>query len=70
MRLAFPLMALLLTASCASLQATETAKTAAICSASERDRTDHARALVQDGGPVSKVTGARLLVGLQKGCEQ
>ena len=70
MRLAFPLMALLLTPSCASLHATEPAKTAALCSASERDRTDHARALVQDGVPVSQVTGARLLVGLHQGCEQ
>ena len=69
MRLAFLLMTPLLIASCDSLRATEQAKTAAICSASERDRTDHARALVQDGGPVSKVTGARLLIGLQRGCE-
>ena len=40
----------------------------AICDGSARLRTDHAAALAQDGGPLSVVTGARLIRVLDAGC--
>ena len=61
-------LSMLLIASCASLQASETAKTAGICEASQIDRDAHAEALLIDGGPLSKVSGARMLARIAAGC--
>lgn len=61
-------LTLLLTASCGDMLASEQTKTAALCEASRKDRTEHAGALLADGGPLSKGTGARLLNGLAAGC--
>ena len=40
----------------------------AICDGSEGLRTDHAAALVADGGALSKQTGAALISGIDAGC--
>lgn len=68
MRLTALLLTLPLIASCAELQGSEQTRTAALCEASQGDRTAHAGALLQDGGPRSKLTGATLLGGLEAGC--
>lgn len=44
------------------------ANDAAICAGTAGDRTAHARALVQDGGPQSRRTGAVLITRLDAGC--
>ena len=41
---------------------------AAICDGSARLRTDHAAALVQDGGDRSVLTGAALIRAIDAGC--
>ena len=41
---------------------------AAICDGSTGLRTDHAAALVADGGPISKQTGRALIAGIDAGC--
>ena len=41
---------------------------AALCSATTQATTDHAAALVEDGGPRSLVTGAFLIRQLDAGC--
>jgi hypothetical protein len=64
MRLIFLLMMTTLIASCSSLPV----ETAGVCEASEPDRAAHAAALLDDGGPRSKRTGAVLLSGLQGAC--
>jgi hypothetical protein len=40
----------------------------AICAGTEQARTEHAAALASDGGPLSLVTGARLIQILDAGC--
>ena len=40
----------------------------AICGATEAARTEHAAALADDGGPLSLVTGARLIRLIDAGC--
>lgn len=40
----------------------------AICDATETTRTEHAAALANDGGPLSVVTGARLIQLIDAGC--
>ena len=40
-----------------------------ICDGTERLRTEHAAALVEDGGPQSQVTGARLIGAVDAACE-
>jgi hypothetical protein len=40
----------------------------AICGATEQARTEHAAALADDGGPLSLVTGARLIRLIDAGC--
>jgi hypothetical protein len=40
----------------------------AICDGTEAARTEHAAALADDGGPLSLVTGARLIQLLDAGC--
>jgi len=40
----------------------------AICSGTEQARTEHATALASDGGPLSLVTGARLIRLVDAGC--
>jgi hypothetical protein len=40
----------------------------AICGATEAARTEHATALADDGGPLSVVTGARLIRLIDAGC--
>lgn len=41
----------------------------AICEQTAGDRTRHARALVEDGGPQSRRTGAVLIGKIDAGCE-
>lgn len=41
----------------------------AICDATEEARPEHAAALADDGGPLSMVTGARLIQLLDAGCD-
>lgn len=41
---------------------------AAICGGSEAARREHAAALADDGGPLSMVTGARLIRMIDAGC--
>jgi hypothetical protein len=40
----------------------------AICGATDAARTEHAAALARDGGPLSLVTGARLIRLIDAGC--
>jgi len=40
----------------------------AICAGTETARTEHAAALADDGGPLSLVTGARLIRLIDAGC--
>jgi hypothetical protein len=40
----------------------------AICGATDAARTEHAAALAHDGGPLSLVTGARLIRLIDAGC--
>ena len=40
----------------------------AICAGTLELRQAHARALLKDGGPLSKDTGERVLTGLKVGC--
>ena len=40
----------------------------AICGATDAARTEHAAALARDGGPLSLVTGARLIRLVDAGC--
>lgn len=40
----------------------------AICAGTQSARTEHAAALATDGGPVSLVTGARLIKLVDAGC--
>jgi len=40
----------------------------AICDGTEAARTEHAAALADDGGPLSVVTGARLIRLIDAGC--
>lgn len=57
------LMLLTLTSGCVSA-----ANNAAVCDGSRAARTNHAAALVQDGGPRSLVTGAALIGLIDAGC--
>lgn len=41
---------------------------AAICDGTARLRPSHAAALVEDGGPVSRRTGAALIAAVDAGC--
>ena len=41
----------------------------AICAGTESARTEHAAALADDGGPLSLVTGARLIQLIDAGCD-
>lgn len=41
----------------------------AICSGTMKARDTHTRALINDGGPSSKVTGARLIGLIDAGCQ-
>lgn len=50
--------------SCAAYQADPVA----ICAGTKTDRKAHAAALVTDGGPKSRVTGAAVLVKMEAGC--
>jgi hypothetical protein len=40
----------------------------ALCAGTEQARTEHAAALASDGGPLSLVTGARLIRLVDAGC--
>lgn len=40
----------------------------AICDGTAEERTSHAAALAKDGGPLSLVTGARLIQMIDAGC--
>ncbi|MHC9235011.1 hypothetical protein ACX9MO_05140 [Pseudooceanicola sp. 502str34] len=42
----------------------------ALCSGTVDDRREHARALIEDGGPRSAATGAALLGKLARGCNE
>lgn len=42
--------------------------TDAVCAGTETARTEHAAALADDGGPLSLVTGARLIRLIDAGC--
>lgn len=44
------------------------ASPSAICDATDADATAHAAALATDGGPLSVVTGQRLISRLDAGC--
>lgn len=55
---------LTLTAACENWQGGEPA----ICEATQDLRQDHAGALLDDGGPLSRDTGERLLTGLAVVC--
>jgi len=44
------------------------ASTDAVCDGTEAARTEHAAALADDGGPLSVVTGARLIRLIDAGC--
>ena len=68
MRALIFLIPMLLIASCADWQASQSVKSAAICDGTKLDRAEHAKALVSDGGAQSKATGVRLLGKLDKGC--
>lgn len=41
----------------------------ALCAGTAADRTAHARALVQDGGPLSRRSGAILIGKIDAGCD-
>lgn len=41
----------------------------AVCDGTEAARTEHAAALADDGGPLSLVTGARLIRLIDVGCD-
>lgn len=41
----------------------------AVCDGTETARTEHAAALADDGGPLSLVSGARLIQLLDAGCD-
>lgn len=58
----------LLVSSCA-LAVDPLAQSAAICQGTEQTRQAHAEALVEDGGPSSRVTGVTLLGQLDRGCD-
>ena len=60
-----PILALMLISGCANVPSGT-----AICDGSEMLRTDHAASLVEDGGPLSKQTGAALIISIDAGCEQ
>ncbi len=57
------MMTALLIAGCASAPSDS-----AICDGTTQLRTNHAAALVADGGPRSKVSGANLIATLDSGC--
>ena len=42
----------------------------ALCDGSRADRAAHAAALAEDGGPLSLVTGQRLISRIDRGCAQ
>ncbi|MHC9236986.1 hypothetical protein ACX9MO_15260 [Pseudooceanicola sp. 502str34] len=42
----------------------------ALCSGTMDERRDHARALIEDGGPRSAATGAALLGKMRRGCAE
>ena len=65
MRLISATTLLLLTAGCASVSESESA----VCDGTLGARDAHTVALVADGGPRSKITGARLLGLLDAGCD-
>lgn len=48
--------------------ATPGANDRAICDGTRTARTEHAKALVDDGGPRSLVTGAALIARIDAGC--
>lgn len=56
-------MPMLLIAGCATAPSDS-----AICDGTAQPRTDHAAALVADGGPLSKISGARLIRLIDAGC--
>lgn len=63
MRLAIPLLLLMLLSGCVNL-----ASEPAICEGTVALRKAHAGALLADGGTQSQVTGERLLSGMKAGC--
>lgn len=50
------------------VSATRGAIDSAICDGTRKARADHAAALVEDGGPLSLVTGAALIMQIDAGC--
>lgn len=62
MRPILAMIPMLLAASCASVNE------AAICDGTQRARDAHTVALLDDGGPRSQTTGARLIGLLDAGC--
>jgi hypothetical protein len=62
-RLAACLMLTLPVTGCVSAVSTD-----AVCAGTEAARTDHAASLADDGGPLSVVSGARLIQLLDAGC--
>lgn len=52
-------------AGCTSVQSVN-----AVCDGTRQTRAAHAAALVQDGGPKSLVTGARLISQIDAGCDE
>lgn len=61
--LLFPVLTSLALSACTPAGSLE-----ALCSVTERDRRDHAAALVKDGGPQSQATGVRVLSKTAAGC--
>lgn len=64
MRLFLTLATLTFCASCAGLRIDQTA----LCSGTKQSRMVHAGALIDDGGPKSRATGATLLGQIEAGC--
>ena len=67
MRLILCLMSLTLLTGCFGAWR---ANDSALCDGTTSSRADHAAALIVDGGPASKRTGAVLLVQLREGCRE
>lgn len=69
MKVLILLMTLLFLPSCAAWQAwNQKPLNAALCVGTEATRIEHAKALLNDGGKVSRATGAILLGQMNRGC--
>jgi uncharacterized protein YceK len=68
MQIPFKMYAIMLTMIAIVSGCASTISQPAICAGTEQARTEHAAALADDGGPLSLVTGARLIQILDTGC--